>query len=454
MYRGTGQISRDGLQHFRKKRWLFVLYVNQVYFRAIERIKTQTTMPHNTKNYLGSLRNREKNYDASQLMYNLILDATSAGASDIHIEVWQDGKTHVRLRISGLLHELDGFPTQLDMARLSRHLKAIAKLDTNMVDLPQEGHIPPEEEDCGKELRVSFFPVRHTEKIAIRIFNENHQNLETLGLKEDNNLAPLQDLLQQPSGLLLVTGPTGSGKTTAIYSALNYLVDKASEDNASITKSITTVEDPVESQLFGVSQSEINIPRGFTYARALRSLLRQDPQVIMIGEIRDRETAEIAVHAGLTGHLVISTVHTSSTTGVYARLMDMGIEPFLLASSISGVLGLRLFRPICPICKRPDSPNPALMEHFPILAESKGPYYTSPGDSCCSGTGYKGYKALTELLLAKSIADGVIKKLDTKSLEEMAKKGGLRTLRDNASRRVLKGETSLDEIARVLGTEQ
>ena len=247
-----------------------------------------------------------------------------------------------------------------------------------------------------------------------------------------------------------MNGPTGSGKTTAIYSALCHLIDTHGP-----TVSISTVEDPVEFNLPMISQSQISNSRGFTYPMALRSLMRQDPEAIMIGEIRDPETAAIAVQAGLTGHMVISTIHSDSTAGVYARLINMDIEPFLLASSITGVLGLRLLRTICPHCKTRDQPKP---EHLTLLPEDlaeETDFYTGAGCDSCSQTGYHGRVAVTELLNSSELVrEGVIQKLRTSKLHDIAIKQGMITLWQNAMAKVQRGSTSLEEVIRVITVNQ
>src|SRR6476469_6853448 len=285
--------------------------------------------------------------------------ALKAGASDIHIEPWESTLV-VRIRLMGVLTELVHLPLEF-MEKLSGRLKVMANLISYQNDLPQEGHAPASADIGGVELRVSVFPTVRGEKIVIRIFDPSNRtfDLAALGFDEET-LKAFSNLVSRPNGLILLTGPTGSGKTTAIYSALYQLVKKHGP-----TISISTVEDPVEFHLPMISQAQVNRAKEFTYPIALRSLMRQDPQVIMVGEIRDSETAAIAVQAGLTGHLVISTVHSGSTGGVFARLINMEIEPFLLSSSITGVLGLRLMRRNCPNCAEPYQPDAAVLHALP-----------------------------------------------------------------------------------------
>jgi type II secretory ATPase GspE/PulE/Tfp pilus assembly ATPase PilB-like protein len=301
------------------------------------------------------------------------------------------------------------------------------------------------------ELRVSIFPTVRGEKIVIRLFDPQNRNfnLETLGFEPDT-LERFKKLIQQPNGLILLNGPTGSGKTTAIYSALCHLVETHGP-----TISISTVEDPVEFNLPMISQSQISNSRGFTYPMALRSLMRQDPEAIMIGEIRDPETAAIAVQAGLTGHMIFSTIHSDSTVGVFARLINMDIEPFLLASSITGVLGLRLLRTICPRCKIQSQPSPEHLSLLPDGFAEENEFHTGTGCDACSQTGYLGRVAATELLnSSEAVREGVIQKLRTSKLHDIAIEQGMTTLWQNAMAKVQRGITSLEEVVRVVSINQ
>jgi type II secretory ATPase GspE/PulE/Tfp pilus assembly ATPase PilB-like protein len=300
------------------------------------------------------------------------------------------------------------------------------------------------------QLRVSIFPTTRGEKIVTRIFDPRDRRFELAGLGfEDSTLHRLMRALKRSSGLLLFTGPTGSGKTSTMYSALCYLVQR---DGSSI--SISTVEDPVEFNLSMVSQTQINPAQGFTYAVALRSILRQDPQVIMVGEIRDADTAAIAVQAGLTGHLVISTIHSGVSAGAFTRLINMEIEPFMLASSIHSVMGLRLVRKNCPNCAQPYEPPPSQLKMIPepLLAEAQ--FQRGAGCEHCNQTGYAGRMPVSELLLATEPFRGaVLKKMPTSALEEIAIKEGMRTIWQNGLHRAITGQTTLEEIIRVLAAD-
>ena len=401
--------------------------------------------------YLDSLSN-PADAEIAQLVDIMIQDAIDAGSSDIHLEPW-DTSLAVRVRLNGVLKELLHLPLELS-EKLSGRLKVMANLISYESDRPQEGHAQMDTTSGGVELRMSFFPVvrgslqgsvLRGEKIVIRIFDPNKRsfNLDGLGLEVDT-LASLKQLLSRPSGMILLTGPTGSGKTTAIYAALTYLAEKHGS-----TISISTVEDPVEYNLPMISQAQIHHAKKFTYPVALRSLMRQDPQVIMVGEIRDAETANIAVQAGLTGHLVISTIHSSSTAGVFARMINMHIEPFLLASSVIGVLGLRLIRNNCASCAMPYQPEPGYIKL--ISSERVEDASLRQGGGCehCVMTGFGGRISVTEMLeVDEAIREAVMEKMPTRKLQEVAVKRGMRTLWQAGMDRVVSGETPLEEIIR------
>jgi type II secretory ATPase GspE/PulE/Tfp pilus assembly ATPase PilB-like protein len=401
-----------------------------------------------TSSYIRAVKSLDQ-VDIAVLVNNIILDAVHEKASDIHIEPWES-TLPIRLRVSGTLRELTHLPHEF-LDRIAGRLKVMADLVTYETELPQEGRVPASAEFGNVELRVSIFPTVRGEKIVIRLFDPQNRsfNLETLGFEPDT-IERFKKLIRQPSGLILLNGPTGSGKTTAIYSALCHLIETHGP-----TISISTVEDPVEFNLPMISQSQISKSRGFTYPMALRSLMRQDPEAIMIGEIRDAETAAIAVQAGLTGHMIFSTIHSDSTAGVFARLINMDIEPFLLASSITGVLGLRLLRTICPHCKTQSQPSPEHLSLLPDGFAEENVFYTGSGCDACSQTGYLGRVAATELLnTSEAIREGVIKKLRTSKLHDIAIEQGMTTLWQNAMAKVQRGITSLEEVVRVISINQ
>jgi type II secretory ATPase GspE/PulE/Tfp pilus assembly ATPase PilB-like protein len=401
-----------------------------------------------TLRYLQS-GNAETEVEIGALVKYLLLDAIKAGASDIHIEPWESTLA-VRIRLNGVLTELVHLPLEL-MEKISGRFKVMANLVTYKTGTPQEGHVPADPELGGVEQRISIFPTTRGEKIVVRIFDPSNRSfdLATLGFDADI-LQQFMKLISKPSGLILLTGPTGSGKTTAIYSALYALVQRSGP-----AISISTVEDPVEFNLPMIAQAQVNIAQDFTYPVALRSLMRQDPQVIMVGEIRDPETAAIAVQAGLTGHLVISTIHSGSTAGVFARLINMNIEPFLLASSMSGVLGVRLIRNNCTFCSQPYEPEAGLMRLIPLEDRETASFRRGAGCDQCLNTGFSGRTSVVELLVVdQPLRDAVMLKLPTKALQQIAVQQGMQTMWQRALRRVYSGQTTLEEILRVISVDE
>lgn len=383
------------------------------------------------------------------LVNYLLYDSIKAGASDIHIEPWESTLV-VRVRLSGVLTELVHLPLEL-MEKISGRFKVMANLVSYQTGTPQEGHASAGPELGGVELRISVFPTVRGEKIVVRLFDPSNRSfdLASLGFDDDTQRTFLK-LLARPSGLLLLTGPTGSGKTTAIYSALYHIVQRSG-----VSMSISTVEDPVEFNLPMISQAQINNAQDFTYPKALRSLMRQDPQVIMVGEIRDAETANIAVQAGLTGHLVISTIHSGIAVGVFARLINMDIEPFLLASSIIGVLGIRLIRKNCSYCAQPYEPEAGLLKLVPAEALETANFRRGTGCRECLDTGYHGRTAITELLVVDEVfRDAVLQKMPTRQLQQVAVQQGMLTMWQNGLNRALAGQTTLEEVLRVVAVEQ
>src|SRR5262245_27089042 len=401
-----------------------------------------------TLEYLQSDYTAEKGIEIGVLVNHILADAIHAGGSDVHIEPWENTLV-VRVRLSGVLTELVHLPLEL-MEKISGRLKVMANLVSYQTGLPQEGHASGGSELDGVELRISVFPTTRGEKIVIRLFDPRNRSfdLATLGL-EEGTLKTFLKLLSRPSGLILLTGPTGSGKTTAIYASLYHIVQRTGP-----AVSVSTVEDPVEFNLPMISQAQINPAQEFTYPRALRSLMRQDPQVIMIGEIRDSETANIAVQAGLTGHLVISTIHSGIAAGVFARLINMEIEPFLLASSIIGVLGIRLIRKNCPHCSQTYDPEPGLLKLVPAEVLPTAQFTRGAGCDKCSGTGFIGRTAVTELLAPDEVfRDAVLQKLPMRALQNVAIQQGMQTMWQDGLRRVLKSETTLEELLRVIAVD-
>ncbi|MCX7926676.1 MAG: ATPase, T2SS/T4P/T4SS family [Candidatus Omnitrophica bacterium] len=373
----------------------------------------------------------------------LIIQAVQNKASDIHIEP-EENVLNVRYRIDGMLHRQPALPKDLASAITSR-FKIMAGLDIAEKRLPQDGRIMMKIGSKDIDFRVSTCPTVHGENIVLRILDKSGLvlGLESLGFPPQT-LATFKELISSPYGILLVTGPTGSGKTTTLYSALQ-LLNK--ED-----VNIMTVEDPVEYQFPGMRQVQVNPVAGLTFATALRSFLRQDPDIIMVGEIRDLETAEIAVQAALTGHMVFSTLHTNDSPSAFTRLMNMGVEPFLISSSILGVLAQRLLRKVCDKCKESYEPKPELLKSLGLDSYINKPVTFMKGRGCkvCNQTGYKGRTGIYELLkVTPTIQEAVLKKESADVIRELAIKDGLITLRQAALQKLLGGLTTPEEVMRV-----
>jgi len=375
----------------------------------------------------------------------LIQDASRLKASDLHIEAWGEDIA-VRARVNGVLTEVVRLPLDL-MDKIAMRFRVMANLPTHQVGLPQDGTAICGPELDNVQLRVSIFPTTRGDKIVSRIFDSRDRRFD-LGVLdlEDSTTEGLKRLLKRTSGLLLFTGPTGSGKTSAMYSSLCHIMER---NGTSV--SVSTVEDPVEFNLPMISQTQINPEQDFTYAVALRSIMRQDPEVIMVGEIRDPETAAIAVQAGLTGHLVISTIHSGVSAGAFTRLINMEIEPFMLASSILGVMGLRLMRRNCDHCTQPYEPEASQLKIVPENMREDAQFRHGRGCEMCNGTGYEGRLPASELLIVdEPFREAVLKKLSTSALEEIAIKQGMRTLWQNGLYRAIMGQTTVEEVVRVL----
>ncbi len=378
----------------------------------------------------------------------LVQDAIRLRASDLHIEPWENSIA-VRARVNGVLTEVAHLAPDL-LEKISSRFKVMANLVTYQTGTPQDGTAIGGPELDGVQLRISIFPTTRGEKIVVRIFDPRDRrfDLPTLGFEQSTEQALIR-VLKRTSGLLLFTGPTGSGKTSTMYSALCHIIQREGA-----TVSISTVEDPVEFNLPMISQTQINPAQGFTYAMALKSIMRQDPQVIMVGEIRDPETAGIAVQAGLTGHLVISTIHAGVSAGAFTRLINMEIEPFMLASSILGVTGLRLLRRNCPNCMQVYEPPPSHLKLIPEGLLPEAQFRRGTGCDQCNHTGYSGRLPVSELLVVNEpFREAILKKLPTSALEEIAIQNGMRTLWQNGVARALGGQTTMDEIIRGLAVD-
>ena len=364
-------------------------------------------------------------------------------ASDIHMEPFDDG-LHVRYRVDGAIYVAEIVSPQLSAAVNSR-IKLMAHLDIAERRLPQDGRIKTRVKGRELDLRVSTIPTVHGESVVMRVLDRSsvRYSLEAMGFDLDN-LVKFNQLLARPHGILLITGPTGSGKTTTLYTALSKLDANAHK--------IITVEEPVEYQLEGINQIQVHQQIGLTFASALRSILRQDPDVIMIGEMRDGETAQIAVQSALTGHLVLSTLHTNTAAGAIVRLQDMGIEPYLITSSVNGVLSQRLVRRLCEHCKQPYCPEPSLLVSSGLQRMGLHPaqLYKAVGCEQCRQSGYSGRCGIHELLVIDDgIRRGILDGLDAASLHTQAIGAGMHTLYEDGLRKVAAGVTSLDELLQV-----
>lgn len=375
-------------------------------------------------------------------MVNVILNkGIAAGASDIHIEP-QENLVLVRYRIDGQLVEVMKHEKRIHPSLIAR-IKIISGLNIAEKRVPQDGRITLKLEKSVYDLRVSVLPTIFGEKVVMRIQDKDGFNVskKDLGFFEDD-MAKFDEILSHPHGIVLVTGPTGSGKSTTLYTALKEL----SKPNVNIL----TVEDPVESTVKGVNQVQVNVKAGMTFASALRSFLRQDPDIIMVGEIRDGETAEIAIRAAITGHLVLSTLHTNDAASTISRIIDMGIEPFLISSSVVGVIAQRLVRRLCVKCKEEYEPDLNEREALGISGDDTVKVYRKKGCPACNNTGYKGRIAIYEIMTVnRELRDLISKNVNSGVIKDVALKSGMRTLRDNCMRLVQDGVTTVEEMLRV-----
>ena len=371
----------------------------------------------------------------------IIAEADRQGATDIHIEP-QETELRIRYRIDGMLHKVDVPPqlNRLKSAIISR-IKVMANLDIAEKRLPMDGRIGIRIGGQDIDIRVSTMPAAYGESISLRLLAKsgNFVKMDDLGFNE-RDYAVVSKIIHRPNGIFLVTGPTGSGKSTSLYSFL-------SEVNK-IDVRIMTAEDPIEYHMAGINQVQMQADIGMTFARALRAFLRQDPDIIMVGEIRDRETAEIAINASLTGHMVFSTLHTNDAAGAFPRLIDMGVEPFLIASAVAGVMGQRLCRRLCQNCMRE---VPLDMKYYTLdVPPERQSVFEPVGCDLCTRTGYKGRRALFEVLdVDEDIEGAIVRRENATQIRNIALSKGMKTLREDGWAKVFKGVTSVKEIMRV-----
>ena len=381
-------------------------------------------------------------------MVNLILqDAISNRASDIHFEPYET-RLRIRYRIDGALREAHSPPREMYNAILTR-IKIVSDLDITEKRLPQDGRFKVRFEHSEIDFRVSILPTYHGEKVVLRILDKSNVKLglEVLGFTS-SSVQKLQEAIKRPYGMVLVTGPTGSGKSTTLYSILNQFNTK--------DRNIMAIEDPVEYQIQGITQTQANADIGLTFANGLRSLLRQSPDVILVGEIRDGETADIAVKSALTGHLVFSTLHTNNACGAMTRLADMDVEPFLIASSLIAVTAQRLMRRSCPRCRKPYSISADVLARVGGKHDWVRKIQAKRGEGCnyCRNTGYRGRIATMEILVMdEEIQQMVIENRSTQEIEQVARKKGMRSLFEDALMSFENGETTLEEVLRVAAIE-
>ncbi|WP_439542613.1 GspE/PulE family protein [Hyphomicrobium sp.] len=396
---------------------------------------------------IQSLRDMASEAPIIRLVHRLIISAVDERASDIHIEPGIDC-VRVRFRVDGVMHEVERLSPDTQ-AGVATRIKILGKLNIAERRLPQDGRATFVVGGRELDLRISTAPVLHGESVVLRILDPDIENLDFPALGFDRSTEDgLSQLLRQPNGTILVTGPTGSGKTTTLYSALARL--------NSVERKIFTVEDPIEYQLPGINQMQVKPQIGLDFVGCLRSILRQDPDIIMIGEMRDSETARTAIRAALTGHLVLSTLHTNNAAASVIRLLDMGVEDFLLASSLSGVLAQRLVRRLCQDCAMPLARGDAENLYNRLIGEIGAAHDLPPlrlkrpvGCSACKGSGFRGRTTISELLVIDDELRAAIKRVATdREIEDLAKRRGMQTLYQNGLDKVFGGETTIEEVLR------
>jgi general secretion pathway protein E len=381
-----------------------------------------------------------------KLVNHIISKATEMGASDIHLEPFAEDLI-LRYRIDGILHNFEAPPKRLNSALCTR-IKIMAELDISERRLPQDGRIKLQVQGKDIDMRVSTLPTLYGESVVIRILDRSNLNvdLEKMGFPKQE-LKNFQKLIQKPYGKILVTGPTGSGKTTTLYGALQNINTP--------DKKIITIEDPVEYQIRGINQIHVKPQIGLDFASGLRSIVRQDPDVIMVGEIRDAPTADVAIQAALTGHLVFSTVHTNDAAGAITRLLDMGVENYLISSALIGVLAQRLVRVICRTCIEPVKISSALKVQIENPDQDNLKAFHGKGCKECNNTGFRGRSGIYELLVVDdTIRQLILTKSTSQLIRESARKKGMATLREDGWKKVSKGITTVEEVLRVTVNEQ
>jgi len=414
--------------------------------RMVESIKDDENSFTDTDLDTEHIRDMASEAPVIKLVNHIISKATEMGASDIHLEPFAEDLI-LRYRIDGILHNFEAPPKKLNSALCTR-IKIMAELDISERRLPQDGRIKLKVHGKDIDMRVSTLPTLYGESLVIRILDRGNLTveLEKMGFPKQE-LEQFQKLIHKPYGKLLVTGPTGSGKTTTLYGALQNINTP--------DKKIITIEDPVEYQIRGINQIHVKPQIGLDFASGLRSIVRQDPDVIMVGEIRDAQTADVAIQAALTGHLVFSTVHTNDAAGAITRLLDMGVENYLISSALLGILAQRLVRVICRTCIEPIEVAPALIAEIDNPGQDSIKAFHGKGCKECNHTGFRGRAGIYELLVVDdTVRQLILTKATSQVIRESARKKGMTTLREDGWKKVAKGITTVEEVLRVTLNEQ
>ena len=414
--------------------------------RMVESIKDDENSFTDTDLDTEHIRDMASEAPVIKLVNHIISKATEMGASDIHLEPFAEDLI-LRYRIDGILHNFEAPPKKLNSALCTR-IKIMAKLDISERRLPQDGRIKLKVHGKDIDMRVSTLPTLYGESVVIRILDRGNLTVEVekMGFPKQE-LEQFQKLIHKPYGKLLVTGPTGSGKTTTLYGALQNINTP--------DKKIITIEDPVEYQIRGINQIHVKPQIGLDFASGLRSIVRQDPDVIMVGEIRDAQTADVAIQAALTGHLVFSTVHTNDAAGAITRLLDMGVENYLISSALLGILAQRLVRVICRTCIEPIEVAPALIAEIDNPGQDSIKAFHGKGCKECNHTGFRGRTGIYELLVVdETVRQLILTKATSQTIRESARKKGMTTLREDGWKKVAKGITTVEEVLRVTLNEQ
>ncbi|NLO82819.1 MAG: Flp pilus assembly complex ATPase component TadA [Clostridiales bacterium] len=409
--------------------------------KAVQDYSREINLDRATQEMQESPIGETSNAPVVRLVNSIIEQAVSMQASDIHIEPMEQ-ETVVRFRLDGMLQKILSIPRYMHPAVVTR-IKIMGNMDIAERRLPQDGRVDMSIAEKDIDMRISTIPTIHGEKVAIRILDQSSFLLprEKLGFT-DENLAKFDRLLKTPHGIILITGPTGSGKSTTLYAMLNEL------NRESVN--IITIEDPVEYRMEGINQIQVNPKIGLTFATGLRSIVRQDPDIIMVGEIRDRETAEIAIRSAITGHLVLSTLHTNDAVSTISRLMDMGIEPYLISASLVGVISQRLLRKICSNCRVPYSAEPHKFSVLGFENEPSVQLYRGEGCSLCNYTGYRGRIPVHEILIiSKAHRQLIAQNASADRIMDLSRKAGMITLREECIKLMLNGLTTIDEVIRI-----